>query len=67
MTSLDDQIAALEQTAIDYAISMCDEKFTNDQMRDYWLNVGQGWMLLIGLRRAQLVSLRRYHGMTLIA
>lgn len=65
--TLAEQIATLDETAIDYALAIADTKWTDEQMRQYWLEMGQTWMMVIGLRKAQLLSARRYDGLVLVA
>ena len=65
--TLEEQIAAIEEAAFDYAECIADPKFGDEQMRDYWLFTAQGWMMVLGLRRAQLVSWQPYLGMVLVA
>ncbi len=67
MSLLDKQIAELDATAIEYCTDLSHPKFSNDTMRDYWLGVAQGWLMVLGLRKAQLISLRRLNGLVLVA
>ena len=64
--TIEQQIAALDETAIAYALAIAEPERTNEWMAAYWWEVAQGWMMVLGLRKAQLRSLD-HHGLVLIA
>lgn len=67
MTLIDAQIADLDATAIEYCANISNPRNSDEDIRTYWNTIAQGWMLVLGLRKAQLMSLRRYNGLVLVA
>ncbi len=65
--TIDAQIAQLDATAIEYCVNLSDPRYSDEVVKDYFWNVAQGWLMVLGLRKAQLRSLRHFDGMALIA
>lgn len=65
--TIDAQIEALNKSAVEYAVMISNPKWTDEQMGAYWLAIGEGWMMVVGLRKAQLMSERKWHGLALVA
>lgn len=61
MTTVEQQIAALDETAIDYCRDIINIE-SEESMRTYFWWTAQGWLMVIGLRKAQLKSAERHHG-----
>jgi hypothetical protein len=61
------QIDALDEAVMAYVNGYLSERLNDEDMSEIWVNAGQGVMMVMGLRRAQLLSRQKVEGLALIA
>jgi hypothetical protein len=61
------QIDALDEAVMAYVNGYLSERLNDEDMSEIWVNAGQGVMMVMGLRRAQLLCRQKTEGLALIA